>query len=119
MRIFIFIIVLLSSISLNANAYNISDSIEIISLDEETYFYKTKNELLEITDLIDVDWTKSNQGGNFGLVRSIYWLKYELRSPWRKKKVEELKIYCFIHEDYTVHFSYILVEKHSVVLVTK
>jgi signal transduction histidine kinase len=96
LRIFIFIIVLLSSISLNANAYNISDSTEIIRLDEETYFHKTKNELLEITDLMDVDWTKSNQGGNFGLVRSIYWLKYEFNNSSNSEK----ELYLFSPYNY-------------------
>lgn len=77
MRIVFIICCIFFSVFLQAQTFTINDTTEFVSLDEKTYFFTTKLDSLKIEELINKKWTKNDNGGNFGLVKDIYWLKFE------------------------------------------
>lgn len=96
MRIFFFVCFFVSTAILNAQVFSISDSSSFIKLDENTFFYKTTNDSLKVEELDTVTWTKSEKGGNFGLVTEIYWLKYEFNNVGEPNN----ELYLFLPYNY-------------------
>ncbi len=76
-KLFLYLIFLFGTS--NAFAFEITKEEQLIKLDKNTFFsFTTKDfNLNEVDDLI---WTKSDKGGNFGLLKQDLWLKYDFNN---------------------------------------